>query len=44
MKAVVFDEHGGVEVLQYKDVAQPKVGPNDVLIRVRASGCNYNDV
>ena len=44
MKAVVFEEHGGVEVLQYKDVAQPKVGPNDVLIRVRASGCNYNDV
>ncbi len=44
MKAVVFEEHGGVEVLQYKEVAQPKVGPNDVLVRVRASGCNYNDV
>jgi NADPH:quinone reductase-like Zn-dependent oxidoreductase len=44
MKAVVFEEHGGVEVLQYKEVAEPKVGPNDVLIRVKASGCNYNDV
>ncbi|HJX62238.1 MAG TPA: zinc-binding dehydrogenase [Dehalococcoidia bacterium] len=44
MKAVVFEEHGGVEVLQYKEMAEPKVGPNDVLIKVRASGCNYNDV
>jgi len=44
MKAMVFEGHGGVEVLQYKDVAEPKVGPNDVLIRVRASGCNYNDI
>jgi crotonyl-CoA carboxylase/reductase len=44
MKAMVFEEHGGVEVLQYKNMAEPKVGPNDVLIRVRASGCNYNDI
>jgi NADPH:quinone reductase-like Zn-dependent oxidoreductase len=44
MKAVVFEEHGGVEALQYKDVAEPKVGPNDVLIKVRAAGCNYNDI
>jgi NADPH:quinone reductase-like Zn-dependent oxidoreductase len=44
MKAVVFEEHGEVDVLQYKEVAEPKVGPNDVLIRVRAAGCNYNDI
>ncbi len=44
MKAVVFEEHGGVDVLRYKDVAEPKLGPNDILIRVRASGCNYNDI
>jgi NADPH:quinone reductase-like Zn-dependent oxidoreductase len=44
MKAVVFEEHGGVDVLQYKEVAEPKVGPNDVLVKVRASGCNYNDI
>jgi NADPH:quinone reductase-like Zn-dependent oxidoreductase len=44
MKAVVFEEHGGVDVLQYKDVAEPTLGPNDVLIKVRASGCNYNDI
>ncbi|KPK47962.1 MAG: hypothetical protein AMJ77_01450 [Dehalococcoidia bacterium SM23_28_2] len=44
MKAVVFEEHGGVDVLQYKDVAEPSLGPNDVLIKVKASGCNYNDI
>jgi len=44
MKAVVFEEHGEVDVLQYKDVPEPKIGPNDVLVRVRASGCNYNDI
>ncbi len=44
MKAVVFEEHGGVDVLQYKDVPDPTVGPNDVLIKVRASSCNYNDI
>ncbi|MGQ9572039.1 MAG: alcohol dehydrogenase catalytic domain-containing protein, partial [Dehalococcoidia bacterium] len=44
MKAVVFEEHGGLEVLQYKDVPEPKIGPNDVLIKVRAAGCNYNDI
>jgi len=44
MKAVVFEEHGGAKALQYKDVAEPKVGPNDVLIKVRAASCNYNDI
>ena len=27
MKAVVFEEHGGVEKLQYKEIPDPKVGP-----------------
>ncbi len=44
MKAVVFEEHGGLEVLQYKDIAEPQVGPNDVLFKVKASSCNYNDI
>jgi len=44
MKAVVFEQHGDVEVLQYKDVPVPKVGPDDVLIKVRAAACNYNDI
>ncbi|MFQ5872647.1 MAG: zinc-binding dehydrogenase [Dehalococcoidia bacterium] len=44
MKAVVFEEHGGVDKLQYKNVPEPKVGPNEVLIKVKAAGCNYNDI
>ncbi len=44
MKAVVFYEHGDVDVLKYEDVPNPKVGPGEALVRVRASGCNYNDV
>jgi alcohol dehydrogenase len=44
MKAVVFEEHGDIDVLQYKDVPEPKISANDVLIKVRASSCNYNDI
>ena len=44
MKALVFDEYGGPEVLQWKDVEDPKPGPNDVVIEVKATAINYNDV
>jgi len=44
MKAVVFEEHGETNVLSYKDVEVPKVGPNDVLVKVKAAGANYNDI
>jgi len=44
MKAVVFERHGGTEVLELRDVAVPEVGPNDALLRIRAAGLNYNDV
>ena len=44
MKAIVFEEHGGVEKLQYKEISDPKVGPNEVLFKIRAAGCNYNDI
>ena len=44
MKAIVFEEHGGVEKLQYKEIPNPKVGPNEVLFKIRAAGCNYNDI
>jgi alcohol dehydrogenase len=44
MKAIVFEAHGGPEVLQYTDVAEPKAGPDEVLIRVKASACNFNDI
>lgn len=40
MKAVVFDRHGGPEVLSYRCVADPEPGPGEVLIQVGASTVN----
>ncbi|TRW79652.1 NADP-dependent oxidoreductase [Mycolicibacterium sp. 018/SC-01/001] len=39
-RAVQFDQYGGVEVLQVRDVARPVAGPGRVLIEVRAAGIN----
>jgi NADPH:quinone reductase-like Zn-dependent oxidoreductase len=44
MKAVVFREHGGPEVLSFEEVADPAVGPFDVLVRIRAASMNHLDL
>jgi alcohol dehydrogenase len=44
MKAVVFHEHGDTDQLRYEEIADPAPGPNECVIRVRAAGCNYNDI
>ena len=44
MKAIIFEQNGGCEVLKYRDTPIPKAGPNDVVIKVRASACNFNDI
>jgi NADPH2:quinone reductase len=44
MKAVYFNEIGGPDVLVYGELPEPDVGPNDVLIRVRACSLNRLDV
>ncbi|HLV95368.1 MAG TPA: zinc-binding dehydrogenase [Candidatus Acidoferrales bacterium] len=44
MKAVIFSEHGGPEVLRYTDVPEPSPGPNEVLVRVRACALNHLDL
>ncbi|MGZ4431719.1 MAG: zinc-binding dehydrogenase [Gaiellales bacterium] len=44
MKAVVFEEHGGPEVLRYTDIPEPEPKPFEVLIEVRAAGANFNDI
>ena len=44
MKAVYMTEHGGADVLQYGDLPEPQIGPNDVKVRVRASSLNRLDV
>jgi NADPH:quinone reductase len=44
MKAVYLTETGLPEVLQFGEFPEPSVGPNDVLIRVRACSLNRLDV
>jgi NADPH:quinone reductase-like Zn-dependent oxidoreductase len=42
-KAVQFDDYGGVEVLEVRDVARPQPGPDEVLVAVRAAGINPSE-
>jgi 2-desacetyl-2-hydroxyethyl bacteriochlorophyllide A dehydrogenase len=44
VKAVVFHEFGGVDVLQLEEVADPQPGPGQVLVDVAASALNHLDV
>lgn len=44
MKALAFREHGGIEKLQIMDLPKPQVGPDDVLIRVKAVALNHLDL
>lgn len=43
MKAIVCNEFGPLEDLEYKDMPDPEAGPGEVLIRVEACGVNYPD-
>jgi NADPH:quinone reductase-like Zn-dependent oxidoreductase len=43
MKAVVFDEFGGPEVLQTREIDDPHAGPGEVRVAVRAAGVNPAD-
>jgi NADPH:quinone reductase-like Zn-dependent oxidoreductase len=44
MKAVVINEHGGPEALQYTDAPDPKIKANEVLVEVRACALNHLDI
>jgi NADPH:quinone reductase-like Zn-dependent oxidoreductase len=44
MKAVIFEQHGGPEVLKFTGVSDPRINPNEVLIEVRACALNHLDV
>jgi NADPH:quinone reductase-like Zn-dependent oxidoreductase len=44
VKAVLFREHGGPEKLSYEELPVPKLGPQDVLIRVKACALNHLDL
>ncbi|MFZ0634302.1 MAG: zinc-binding dehydrogenase [Candidatus Acidiferrales bacterium] len=44
MKAIIFEQHGGPEVLRFTEVAEPAIGPGEVLVRVRACALNHLDL
>jgi NADPH:quinone reductase-like Zn-dependent oxidoreductase len=39
MKAIVRDRYGSADVLEFKDIDEPVMGEDDVLVRVKAAGC-----
>ena len=44
MKAVIFKQHGGPEVLEYADVPEPTIKADEVLVEVKACALNHLDV
>ncbi|MGH7460840.1 MAG: alcohol dehydrogenase catalytic domain-containing protein [Longimicrobiales bacterium] len=44
MRAAVFHEIGGPEVVRIEDVPRPTPGPGEVLLRVRAAALNHLDL
>jgi NADPH:quinone reductase len=44
MKAIQVAKYGGPEELQLQEVAQPKPGAGEALVRVHAAGVNYADI
>jgi len=44
MKAVLFRAHGGPDKLSYEDLPTPTIGPEEVLVRVKACALNHLDI
>lgn len=44
MKAILVPKTGGVDVLTFTDVPEPKPKPNEVIVKIAAAGVNYIDV
>jgi NADPH:quinone reductase-like Zn-dependent oxidoreductase len=44
MRAVRFDEYGGVDVLDVREVDDPVAGSGEVLVAVRAAGINPGEI
>jgi len=44
MQAIRVHEPGGPEVLRYEELPTPTPGPDDVVVRLEASGVNYVDI
>jgi NADPH2:quinone reductase len=44
MKAIQIEQHGGPEVLTFREVAIGAPGPGQVLVRILATGVNYVEI
>jgi NADPH:quinone reductase-like Zn-dependent oxidoreductase len=44
MRAALFRQHGGPEVMEVAEVPDPSPGPGQVLVRVRAAAINHLDI
>ncbi|MBN2501819.1 MAG: hypothetical protein JXB38_13645, partial [Anaerolineales bacterium] len=44
MKAVLFHDHGGPEVLTYEEFPTPEPGPGEVLVMLKAAALNRLDL
>jgi NADPH:quinone reductase-like Zn-dependent oxidoreductase len=44
MRAAIFHEHGGPEMVRIEQVAVPRPGPGEVLVQVRAAAMNHLDL
>ncbi len=44
MRAVVYETHGGPDVLDYREVPDPAPADGQVLVHVEAAGVNFRDV
>lgn len=43
MKAILFDRYGPPEVFKYREVPQPKIKPNHLLVKIHATSVNPLD-
>lgn len=44
MNAIVVDQNGGPEVLQWRSVPDPRPGEGEILVKIEAAGVNFIDV
>lgn len=44
MKATIFKQHGGPQVLEYTDVPEPTIRESEVLVEVKACALNHLDI
>jgi NADPH:quinone reductase-like Zn-dependent oxidoreductase len=44
MRAIVFERHGGPEVLELREVPEPGLQPDEVRVAVKACGINHLDL